>query len=128
MKQLLKHYQEVSKKADPDNWRSIAGDGKPVSNGVVDPKPFYTSGRIDKEAMKHQLEKLQIEDALYGHWERNILVSIKDEDGNIVSAPTKGKEEQYKKLFTIAQARFSNPNKGLWFNEWLQDELNKLED
>ena len=84
MEQLLQHYQEVSKKA--------------VLNNNINEKPLHS----------YQLEKLQIEDALYGHWERNVMEMLTvGEHLNGV-----GKETPYK----------------YDFNEWLQDELDKLDE
>ena len=130
MKQLLKHYQEVGKKADPDNWTAYSfqdvhynrRNGEKLESTVtrylwdVQPEDVgitsscgHSKEEMDGYLLENQLEKLQIEEALHGHWERNhkwayTLKNIDSVDG------TPGVDW------------------GFIFKEWLQEELNKLED
>ena len=121
MKQLLQLYKEVSAKAE-DTWKDYVPDGYTNSGDKID-KSFLA---------KHQLKKLEIEQALYGYWERNVRTSIVNVD---FPSETEIEELRVKLSNQLSSAKGkirtsannAHSDLSLMFNKWLQEELNKLD-
>lgn len=94
MKQLLQHYKEVREKANPENYYI---DDSHADETFFKGKSFKYGVKLSGDITEYQKEQLEIENLLYGYWERNV-------------------DNTYDNPRGVSSA----------FNEWLQDELEKV--
>lgn len=145
MKQLLQHYKEVREKANPDNWDNepdivyskcgfyvwidsgktqaeldVPGRRGHLSERLakeIYPEHFNAEDVVQKVVSEYQKEQLELESLLYGYWEREFY-----------------REESYKITGSSAYVACemikieSKTRSAILFNEWLEEELDKLED
>lgn len=103
MKQLLQHLKEVREKANPDNYYI---DDSHADETFFKGKSFKYGVKLSGDITEYQKEQLEIENLLYGYWERNVWNPDEAELENKVYC-----NECYH-----------------CFNNWLQEELDKLDE
>ena len=108
MKQLLQHYKEVKEKANPNNWTDFE---KSITNKEYAEMGISNPMRIHG----YQKEQLELENLLYGYWERNIVDNSKFFD----------RCEENGRTSSDGWARRSG-NMGMYFSKWLDNQLKDL--
>ena len=127
MKELLKHYKEVREKANPHNWAMKSIPDIDVSECTAEEylqcskffqqwsialgkDVFYLKPGTNPNFADYQKQQLELENLLYGYWERTILRPItKNKDGLCIH----GTALTFKTDL---------------FKEWLEEQLKSLQD